>query len=479
MSSDIADKLSHKLADKIAKEIILKNLPEGYHVGKEVDLLEKFGISRASYREAVRILEWKGVAEAVPGPTGGLFVTKATDDTCVNIIRDYIDLSGTPRQDVMEARRILEAKAIQLAAQNIDDDTIQVLRGVVREHTVGLSKLESTMKVFNIFRVIYSQSNNPILKVLIEPLNFVCIDYMDSSRWSDEKFKKSARHSWIAICNLVDEIISGDDIAAVSALLRYLNIVSDHFAQDENDSRELKIYPEWYNTSKNKLAQNLIYQIRNDVIERQIKPFELIGSSDSIMKRYNVGRPIFREAARIMELVGIVEVRKGRGGGLIAMKPSPENTISAVVLFLESVPNVNVNHILELRSALEEFSARKAAALKTKTEVEELKEALRSHKNSKDGRALVSASISIQNIIGRMARNQVVVIYARILLSCTSFRPDPEILASKAWDHKDIIYCSLKGVVDAIVDGDSSLAKRRMREHRIQTASLFHSLYVL
>lgn len=473
MPPESSGKLSHNLAMTIAREIVLKKLPEGHFLGREAELLQKYQISRASYREAVRLLEWKGVASAVTGPTGGLFVTQPTNEACVNLLRDYLDLSAMSPTDVIAARRILETMAVQLATRHINDDAIHILKKMMNTSFSEFSRTESTLKLFEVLRTIYSQSANPALTIFTEPLNFSCIDFMGASQWPKERFRLGAQKTWGCIQDMVDKIISGDEVSAVSALHRYLDIVVENFSPTEVDSSTAKIYPEWYNTGKNKLAQNLIYSIKNDITEQNISPGEMIGSADLLMKRYNVGRPIFREAARIMELIGIAAIRKGRNGGLVASKPDPTNTINAIVLFLESIPEIRIDDILEIRTALEEFSAFRAATLRTEPEIKEFRDALTTQENAEDGQTLISASISIQQLIGRISGNQVVSLYNRVLLSCSSFRPSPEELAHRAWTHKTLICATQKLVVDAIIEGDSSLAKRRMRQHRRQSALLF------
>ena len=373
----------------------------------------------------------------------------------------------------MAARRILETMAVQLASRNINDDAINTLKGFMGTKFSEFTRTESTLKLFEILKTIYSQTANPALAVFIEPLNFSCIDFMGASQWPKEKFKSGAQKTWGCVQDLIDNIICGDEVFAVSALHQYLDIVAESLSPTEIDSTPPKIYPEWYNTGKSKLAQNLIYSIRNDIIEKNISPGEMIGSADLLMKRYNVGRPIFREAARIMELLGIAVIRKGRNGGLVASKPDPTNTINAIVLFLESIPAIRVDDILEIRTTLEEFSAFRAATRRTESEIKEFKDALTIQENAEDGRTLISASISIQQLISRISDNQVLSLYNRILLNCSSFRPSPEELSRRAWKYRTLICNTHKLVVDAIIEGDSSLAKRRMRQHRTQSALLF------
>ena len=67
-------KLGEVLAERIEDEIIERGWPVGQVLGSEADLIEKYDVSRAVFREAMRIVDHHGVAEMRRGPGGGLVV---------------------------------------------------------------------------------------------------------------------------------------------------------------------------------------------------------------------------------------------------------------------------------------------------------------------------------------------------------------------------------------------------------------------
>src|SRR4051812_32028391 len=66
-----APKLASVVAQRIEDDIVASGWPEGQVLGSETDLLERFGVSRAVVREAVRIIEHTGAARMRRGPGGG------------------------------------------------------------------------------------------------------------------------------------------------------------------------------------------------------------------------------------------------------------------------------------------------------------------------------------------------------------------------------------------------------------------------
>jgi len=52
------------------------------------------------------------------------------------------------------------------------------------------------------------------------------------------------------------------------------------------------------------------------------------------MARFGVSRAVFREAVRMLEFFGVVEVRRGRDGGLVVGRMDPHGTIVSALLYL-------------------------------------------------------------------------------------------------------------------------------------------------
>ena len=69
------------LARRIEDEVIAQGWPVDRWLGSEPELIERYGVSRAAFREAVRLLEHHGVARMRRGPGGGLIVS--TPDSSV------------------------------------------------------------------------------------------------------------------------------------------------------------------------------------------------------------------------------------------------------------------------------------------------------------------------------------------------------------------------------------------------------------
>jgi GntR family transcriptional repressor for pyruvate dehydrogenase complex len=101
---------------QIAEKIRLGELNEGNRLPSERDLAVAMQISRATLREAVRVLSEAGVLVVRPGSSGGIYV--ASGYVPFELLRSKSDLRLGEVAGVLEARRLLEPRVAQLASMN-------------------------------------------------------------------------------------------------------------------------------------------------------------------------------------------------------------------------------------------------------------------------------------------------------------------------------------------------------------------------
>src|SRR5690349_14513115 len=109
--------LAGRVAVRIEHDVRRAGWPEGANLGSEVDLLARYGVSRAVLREAVRLTEYLGVARMRGGPGGGLIVTRPDQSAVVTAVMVYLTYRGVRLAEIMETRRQLEDLAVRLAAE--------------------------------------------------------------------------------------------------------------------------------------------------------------------------------------------------------------------------------------------------------------------------------------------------------------------------------------------------------------------------
>ena len=126
-------KRAAKVADLIIEDVMALGWPVGEVLGSEADLLERYQVSRAVFREAVRLVEHQQVARTRRGPGGGLVITEPTVGAVIDAVVLYLHRVDARLDEIFEARIILEELACQLASERTDENDLAELRRFVEE----------------------------------------------------------------------------------------------------------------------------------------------------------------------------------------------------------------------------------------------------------------------------------------------------------------------------------------------------------
>src|SRR6476469_446934 len=105
-----------QIADELRSLIVSGALSEGDSLGREPDLVERFGVSRPSLREALRILEAEGLVTVVRGVRGGVVVHEPNERMTARTAALVLQARNVPLADVFEARSFLEPIAARTIA---------------------------------------------------------------------------------------------------------------------------------------------------------------------------------------------------------------------------------------------------------------------------------------------------------------------------------------------------------------------------
>ncbi|MGP4062567.1 FadR/GntR family transcriptional regulator [Halobacillus sp. H74] len=70
-----------------------------------------------------------------------------------------------------------------------------------------------------------------------------------------------------------------------------------------------------------KVYEGVLYQLKSYIEENQLKPGDKLPSERELSEQLNVGRSSIREAFRAMELLGLIETRRGEGTFMRAYRP--------------------------------------------------------------------------------------------------------------------------------------------------------------
>lgn len=120
-------KASDVLARELRERILSGELTEGVALPAERELVKQTRMSRATVREALRILEVQGLVRVRTGRAGGAFVQRPTPAAMARSVSMLIRGRQINLADLLETREALEPFCAELAARNRTDDDLAVL----------------------------------------------------------------------------------------------------------------------------------------------------------------------------------------------------------------------------------------------------------------------------------------------------------------------------------------------------------------
>jgi DNA-binding FadR family transcriptional regulator len=128
-----APKTAELIATNLRRQIVRGELLPGNTLPPEVQLMEQYGVSRPTLREAFRILEAEAIISVRRGSRGGAQVIAPDVSVAARYVGLLLQIQGTTVNDVYEARMTTEPPCARLFALRRTDKDIEQLTEVVEQ----------------------------------------------------------------------------------------------------------------------------------------------------------------------------------------------------------------------------------------------------------------------------------------------------------------------------------------------------------
>jgi GntR family transcriptional regulator, transcriptional repressor for pyruvate dehydrogenase complex len=119
-------KTAETVAAAIVRDVVSRNLNPGDMLPSEAAMLAHYRVSRASLREALRLLEVQELIRLKPGPGGGPIVTAVDPRNLAKITMLYLYLGGATYQELFEAQQVMARNDAERAARNPDRELVRL-----------------------------------------------------------------------------------------------------------------------------------------------------------------------------------------------------------------------------------------------------------------------------------------------------------------------------------------------------------------
>ena len=163
--------LYEQIADSI-EEAIIYNSEQASKLPSEMALAGQFGVSRTIIREALKLLQARGLVEIRVG--GGAYITKPESKDISELLLRIVQMDHIEDKEVYEMRIILEVAAIREATGRITEDEISGLEAQVDMMEESMSDLQKRIDMDCEFHCLIARySGNRMLSLLVESMTGV------------------------------------------------------------------------------------------------------------------------------------------------------------------------------------------------------------------------------------------------------------------------------------------------------------------
>ena len=217
---DPADIVIQQIKDLISTG----KLKPGDRLPSEQKLEERFGISRAIIRRALKRLDAYGIVKTIP--QSGTYVAGLGVEALGGLLSNIVELEEKDYESLVETRYALEIYAVELATTHISKKEIQELESLHQDFCQQMKKGIASFDEDLMFHIkIAEYSKNPILKSLI---TLLASDVIQLNRRFEEHLgrQKILERRLMAVQEhekILEAIKAKDPVKAIQAMKAHYN----------------------------------------------------------------------------------------------------------------------------------------------------------------------------------------------------------------------------------------------------------------
>jgi len=131
---------------------------------------------------------------------------------------------------------------------------------------------------------------------------------------------------------------------------------------------------------QNRIFQDVVDQVQEAIIDGRLEVGQKLPAERDLKEMLQTSRSTLREALRVLEQKGLIEIKLGMGGGAIVKAVSADQVSESLDLLILS-KKVSLKHLAEFRERIEGDVTALAAKRATEADIKKLRQLLKKAKN--------------------------------------------------------------------------------------------------
>ena len=210
-------------------------------------------------------------------------------------------------------------------------------------------------------------------------------------------------------------------------------------------------------------SEEVVQQIKARILDGRLAPGDHLPSEKDLTEQFGLSRITIRDALRVLESEGLIEIRVGARGGAFVARPNADRVGESLTNLLR-LQQITITELVEARLAVEPYVALLAAERATPEDIAAMGRAVadaRTARESGDQR-FMPHSVAFHIALAEAAKNQALLftvnsIRAPFHAALARLLPADDMAERAITDHRQILA--------AIKAHDGARAQRLMHEH--------------
>lgn len=229
-----------RVAEVIRSWMVERGFRSGDRAPDVALFIQQFGMSRATIRNALAILEAQGFLEAETGVTEGWFVGSLTGERAQAILADYLVVSGLSVPDIYQIRRLLEPDLVAGLAGHMTGEALDELEEGLCPDTGEVppgGSLDRQIGALAFHARLAREAGNPLLGVLVGCLARALSEIAASEEGEVPPVSVYLRKGQDYRRLLISALRDGDAREARRIMLDHLETALHHAEVEETEAR--------------------------------------------------------------------------------------------------------------------------------------------------------------------------------------------------------------------------------------------------